>query len=27
MQRVAQVMYDRLQEARLRLLDVYGAPT
>jgi CRP-like cAMP-binding protein len=26
MQRVAQVMYDRLQEARLRLLDVYGTP-
>lgn len=27
MQRVAQVMYQRLQDARIRLLDVYGAPT
>jgi len=26
MQRVAQVMYDRLQAARVRLLDLYGAP-
>lgn len=24
MQRVAQVMYDRLQDARIRLLDLYG---
>jgi CRP/FNR family transcriptional regulator, cyclic AMP receptor protein len=27
MQRVALVMYDRLQDARLRLLDLYGAQT
>lgn len=27
MQRVAQVMYERLQDARLRLLDLYGSPT
>lgn len=27
MQRVAQVMYHRLQSARIRLLDVYGDPT
>ena len=26
MQRVAGVMYDRLQDARLRLLDLYGSP-
>jgi CRP-like cAMP-binding protein len=26
MQRVAQVMYDRLQDARIRLLDLYGSP-
>jgi CRP-like cAMP-binding protein len=26
MQRVARVMYDRLQDARIRLLDVYGSP-
>jgi CRP/FNR family transcriptional regulator, cyclic AMP receptor protein len=26
MQRVSHVMYQRLQEARLRLLDVYGSP-
>lgn len=27
MQRVARVMYDRLQDARLRLLDLYGSRT
>ena len=27
MQRVAQVLYGRLQDARLRLLDMYGSPT
>lgn len=27
MQRVAQVLYRRLQDARLRLLDMYGSPT
>ena len=27
MQRVAHVMYERLQDARLRLLDVYGSPS
>jgi CRP-like cAMP-binding protein len=27
MQRVAQVMYERLQAARVQLLDMYGAPT
>jgi len=27
MQRVAQVMYERLQDARLRLLDMYGEPS
>jgi CRP-like cAMP-binding protein len=26
MQRVAHVMYERLQDARLRLLDLYGSP-
>lgn len=26
MQRVAQVLYGRLQDARLRLLDLYGSP-
>jgi CRP/FNR family transcriptional regulator, cyclic AMP receptor protein len=26
MQRVARVMYERLQAARVRLLDLYGAP-
>ena len=26
MQRVASVMYDRLQDAQLRLLDLYGSP-
>jgi CRP-like cAMP-binding protein len=26
MQRVAQVMYQRLQDARIRLLDIYGSP-
>ena len=26
MKRVSQVMYQRLQEARLRLLDLYGSP-
>jgi hypothetical protein len=27
MQRVSQVMYERLQAARVQLLDMYGAPT
>lgn len=27
MQRVSQVMYERLQAARMQLLDMYGAPT
>lgn len=27
MQRVAQVMYERMQAARVQLLDMYGAPT
>jgi len=27
MQRVAHVMYDRLQDARMRLLDMYGDPS
>ena len=27
MQRVAHVMYERLQDARLRLLAVYGSPS
>ena len=27
MQRVAQVMYERLQATRIRLLDLYGAPS
>jgi hypothetical protein len=27
MQRVAQVMYERLQDARIRLLDMYGEPS
>jgi len=27
MQRTAQVMYERLQAARVQLLDMYGAPT
>lgn len=27
MQRVAQVMYERLQSARVQMLDMYGAPT
>ncbi len=27
LQRVARVMYERLQEARIRLLDLYGSPT
>ena len=27
MQRVAQVMYERLQDARMRLLDMYGEPS
>jgi CRP/FNR family cyclic AMP-dependent transcriptional regulator len=27
MQRVAQVMYERLQDARMRLLDLYGVPS
>lgn len=27
MQRVAHVMYERLQDARMRLLDMYGSPS
>ena len=27
MQRVAHVMYERLQDARMRLLDLYGSPS
>ena len=27
MQRVSQVMYERLQASRVQLLDMYGAPT
>ena len=27
MQRVSHVLYERLQEARLRLVDLYGSPT
>jgi CRP-like cAMP-binding protein len=27
MQRVSHVMYERLQDARLRLLDIYGGPS
>jgi CRP/FNR family transcriptional regulator, cyclic AMP receptor protein len=27
LQRVARVMYERLQDARIRLLDLYGSPT
>ena len=27
MQRVSHVMYERLQDARMRLLDLYGSPS